>query len=275
MLDDIFKKLALKREHAAIYSALLESGALPAGNLAKRLNMARSTLYGFLYDLLQAGLVIQSENNGVKIWQANEPNKIDNLINEKIDSLQELKNEFGDMLVDLKSKQKTDVTSPHFSYFEGSEGIKQILRDVLLYENIEIEAAWPIKDMVEVVGKDFLINHNKKRIKSNISMRMVWPKEKAMDIKNNIFLGVGEGFKREIRLAPKEIDFSMGYWAYSDKVAFVSSNKEGFGFIVQSKEFRQLVKMQFSLLWNISKPIKVDPKFTDPFLESIDKSNFV
>lgn len=271
MLDNIFEKLELRKIHANIYINLLEDGPLPAGNLAKKLAVPRSTLYGFLGDLTAKGLVLQSEKQKVKLWQATSPEKVSEIINEKINFLEDAKTNFDKIMPKLKSSQKTDFVSPKFSYFDGADGIKQIMKDILLYRNIETETFWPIKDMLEIIGQAFLSSHNQRRIKNNMSIRAIWPKEKAVDIRKNIFLGVGGRFKREIRIAPKEVDFSMGYWAYSDKVAFISSKKESFGFIVQSKEFRQLLKTQFNILWDISKPIKVDSKYTDPFLENINK----
>jgi hypothetical protein len=46
------------------------------------------------------------------------------------------------------------------------------------------------------------------------------------------------------------MEWTMGYTIYGDKVSFVSSNKEVFGFIVQSAEFAALMKMQFDVLWS-------------------------
>ena len=45
----------------------------------------------------------------------------------------------------------------------------------------------------------------------------------------------------------------MGYIIYDKKVAFISSHKESFGFIVESVEFAGLQKMQFDILWNAAK----------------------
>ncbi|MFZ2835666.1 MAG: helix-turn-helix domain-containing protein, partial [Candidatus Moraniibacteriota bacterium] len=88
MLYRIFDKFGLKKEHSDIYLALLDSGISPTGNLAKRLNMPRSTLYGLLENLAQHGLVSQSEKNKVKMWQAVAPETIKTIINEKINTLE-------------------------------------------------------------------------------------------------------------------------------------------------------------------------------------------
>ena len=268
MLDNIFEKLNLKKVHTEIYLNLLESGPIPAGKLAKRLNIARSTLYGFLNDLGQKGLVKESEKYGVKIWQAAPPEKINDTINDQINNMETVKAAFANLLPELKKQQKTDFVSPKFTYYEGVEGVKHMLKDVLLYRDLITESFWPFKDMIEVLGADFLReNNNIKRIKQNITLNVIWPRNKAIDITQYPFMGVGKDFMREIRIAPAGVESSMGYWAYANKVAFISSKKESFGFIVESLELRQLLKTQFDVLWKISKPIHATAKSHRKFLE--------
>ncbi len=270
MLDNIFNQLNLKKEHTLVYSTLLESGPLPAGKLAKRLNMPRSSLYGFLQDLAQKGLVLQSEKQAVKIWQASPPEKVQEVLNDQINQIEKAKSSFANLLPDLQAKQKTDFITPKFTYFEGQEGLRQIIKDVLLYRDIETDCIWPIKDMVDVIGKDFLEQYGtKERIRRNIKTYVLVPQNKMIDIKTNPFFGSQEELKREVRIAPKDIEYSMGYWAYGNKVAFISSKKESFGFIVESKELRQLLKTQFDLIWQISQPVKIDKKYTEKFIQEI------
>ncbi|MFZ2834652.1 MAG: hypothetical protein WAZ64_01295, partial [Candidatus Moraniibacteriota bacterium] len=173
------------------------------------------------------------------------------------------------VLESLKSSQKTDFISPKFHYFEGIEELKTMLKDVLLYNDLETELCWPVKDVMKVVGEEFLHELNKKRIRSNIYIKVVWPLDKSENIEKNIFLAPGKEVKREVRIAPAGVEFSMGYWAYGNKVMFMSSKAENFGFIVESKELRQLLKNQFNILWNISTPIQNDPKIIKEFLSEV------
>jgi len=272
MLDTIFLNFGLKKQHSDVYLALLESGIMSAGDLAKHLSTPRTTLYGLLDDLAKAGLVLQNEKNKVKLWQAVAPEMINTIINDKINALENTRTGFAVMLKDLKDSQKTDFVSPKFNYFEGPDEMKTMLKDVLLYNNLETELCWPVKDIIRVVEQDFLYEFNKKRIRSNIAIKVIWPQDKTADIKQDIFLAPGEEVKREVRIAPEGIDFSMGYWAYGNKVMFMSSKSENFGFIVESRELRQLIKTQFEVLWKICEPIKSDPKISQKFLEEIGKS---
>ena len=42
---------------------------------------------------------------------------------------------------------------------------------------------------------------------------------------------------------------------YEDRVVFLSSEKEGFGFVVHSKDFVDLIRLQFEQIWKVSKPV--------------------
>jgi sugar-specific transcriptional regulator TrmB len=269
MLDAIFTNFGLKREHSDVYLALLENGIMPAGHLAKHLNIPRTTLYGLLNDLAQSGLVLQNEKNNVKLWQAVAPEKIKTILNDKINALENTRAGFESMLEALQKSQKTDFVSPKFHYFEGVEEMKMMLKDVLLYNNLETELCWPVKDIMKMVGQEFLNDFNKKRIRSNIQIKVIWPMDKSENVEDNAFLAPGKEVQREVRIAPAGVDFSMGYWAYGNKVMFMSSKSENFGFIVESREMRQLMKTQFEVLWNISTPIQSDPKIAKEFLDKI------
>ena len=149
--------------------------------------------------------------------------------------------------------------------------MQSILKDMLLYRDIETKAYWPIKSMVEILGKDFFTSLNKERILRKIYTRAIWPENQSLDIKKNPYLGVGEKFFREIRIAPKEINFSMGYWVYGNKVACISSKNESFGFIIESKEFADMMSTQFEVVWEISKKITIPEKYTLDFINEIRK----
>jgi len=271
MLETIFQHFSLKQEHVNIYLALLENGLLTAGELAKKLRLPRATLYGLLADLNQNGLVSQSEKDKIKTWQAVAPAKITDLLNQDINAVEKLKNGFANILPDLQNKLPADFTPPHFQYFEGAAGARQIVNDILTYRDIRTESFWPIRDILGVFGNDYFANVNRRRIRQNIYVRAIWPRKKVVDVKTNPFMGSGEKFKREIRLAPVGIDcsMSMGYWTYKNKVAFISSKKEGFGFIVESAELRQLLQTQFDILWKMSKKTAVHYQTMDDFLKTI------
>ena len=123
--------------------------------------------------------------------------------------------------------------------------------------------------MIEILSPEFFRYHNKERIKNSLYTRAIWPPDQTVDVKEHPYLGVGEAFHREIRIAPKGVDFVLGYWIYGDRVAFVSSVAESFGFILESEELIATLKAQFELIWNLSRPLSVNPEDTRSFVDEL------
>lgn len=271
MIENILKLLNFDEYEVKSYLFLLEKGPLTAGALAKSLGVPRSSLYGFLKRLAEDNLIVESQKGGVKIFAAEPPEKINLLFGQKMEALQKAQNDYVKILPELKNRQGEKYQAPKFQVFEGAEELRNALKDILLYHDIETQAFWPQKKMVEVLGGEIFRYHNKQRIKNHVSVRAIWPQNQKVEIKKHPYFGSGEKFLREIRIAPPGIDFHMGYWIYGNKIVFISSALESFGFIIQSQEMVQMLKTQFEILWQISKPLLVKKEDAESFLDELSK----
>lgn len=270
-MQNVLTALGISEEETETYLSLLEAGESTASVLAKQLGIPRPSVYGFLKRLRDKGLVRESQKSGVARFAAENPEKINILFERQKESLAVAQEAYKKSLPELSTKHATKFINPRLQLFEGTEGLKKVLNDMLLYRDMETQAFWPIKKMIDVLGPDFFRYLNKERIKSNLYTRAIWPEREVVDVKVHPYLGVGKEFKREIRIAPKEVNFSMGYWIYGHKAAFISSRKESFGFILESAEFVEMLLAQFEVLWRMSKPLKVSPADTKSFLEELER----
>ena len=100
------------------------------------------------------------------------------------------------------------------------------------------------------LGKESLVRFNNRRIQEKIKVNALWPYT-SKDSKDYIWSG--KDILTERRIAKKGTEWNMGYTIYGDKVSFISSTKEVFGFIIQSKDFAELMKVQFDVLWGSGK----------------------
>jgi len=275
VINQLLSSLGFNEDEVKTYLLLLETGPIVAGNLAKKTGVPRTSLYGFLKRLQERGLVVQSLKWNVKLFAAEPPEKISLIIEQRIEEFKRAHTELRTALPELHKLRPTKLIVPHFQLFEGCEGLQSVLKDMLLYSNMETQAFWPIKNMVEVLTPDFFRYFNKERIKSNLYTRAIWPQSQVVDVKKHPYLGTGEEFKRETRIAPKEVGFSMGYWVYGRKAAFLSSRKENMGFIIESAELVEMLKSQFEILWKLSKPLKTNREDTRIFLEDLKKNPYV
>lgn len=264
-IEQLLINAGFLESEVSVYVLLLRRGPISVGALSKLVGKPRTTLYSMLERLAERGLVNETMRKGVQIYQAENPEKVLLVFDSQIKKLERSRKEFSEILPQLRSEGVRLGLPPRLSMYEGREGLKNVLRDILLYHDLETVAWWPIKSMMNVLSSEFFLDHNIQRIRNNLYTRAIWPESETVDIKKYPFMGWGEEFKREIRLAPKEVTFSLGYWIYGSRVAFLSSEVESFGFIIESEELVDTLKSQFDLIWNISTPWKYDSRYGQDF----------
>jgi HTH-type transcriptional regulator, sugar sensing transcriptional regulator len=267
MLTKLFKELGLGENEEAIYQALIEKGSMTARQLSDQLSIQRTSVYDYIETLRDKGLVVERVEGNKKLFQADDPKNLLSLLKSKIHSLSEEEKALKEALPSLSAAAAS--VQPRIKFYSGIEGVKQVLNDFQWQSNIETVSFWPISEMIDVLGKDYFEQLNINRIRQKIFTKALWPEDKKVSLKENPFMGCGKAFYRDIRIAPKHITWDMGYWIYGDKVAFVSSKKEVFGFVIQSKDFAQMMHAQFDVAWNISKLLKPEPQHTDTFLKRV------
>lgn len=254
MIEELQEQFNLRDDEVKTFTCLLEHGEQTVGVLAKKTGLSRPSLYGFIYKLKNIGFVQESQRNGVKLFSASPKEKIEKLFEEKIQKFQKAKESVFDIYNEITLG--ANLVSPRFQLFEGTEGLQHVLKDLLLYRDIETKAYWPVKSMVDILSEAFFKDLNGKRIKQKIYTKVIWPESQQLDISKYPYLGAGPELLREVRIAPNGISFSMGYWIYGNKAAFISSKKESFGFIIESKELVEMLSSQFDIMWTLSKSIE-------------------
>lgn len=252
MFTKIFQELGLSEITQKIFNDLIVNGATTASKLADRVGIPRSSVYDHLKILIKNGLVTERKEEYKKVFQIDDVRNIQEILNDKIKALEVEKKQFELSLPSLL--QKVAFVEPQIKFYSGKGGMKQVMNHIMLNRNIETILFWPMSEMMKVLGPEYLKELNEKRVKRNIFLRAIWPKDKTLNTKKYPYLKGGEETLRDLRFAPKGMTWNMGYWLYEDRVAFLSSEKEGFGFVVQSKDFANLIKLQFEEMWKISTP---------------------
>jgi hypothetical protein len=119
-----------------------------------------------------------------------------------------------------------------------------------------VYAVWPVKKIISLLGASFLQEFHKKRAERNIMLKVIWPSDESAALKQYSFLRIGQEQKREARLAPEAVNFSLGYAIYGNTVRFISSSRENFGFLVESSELAEMMRSQFDLIWEASRQLR-------------------
>lgn len=124
MYTEIFQQLGLSKNEAEIYEALIRENELSVGEIAVKSKVHRRNVYDALNRLLDKGLVFEIIEKRESRYQAVDPNKLREIIQEKETLLMSILPEL-DTLFSAQSKQN-DVY-----VYRGIEGWKNYMRDII------------------------------------------------------------------------------------------------------------------------------------------------
>ncbi|MBT5338141.1 hypothetical protein HN858_03015 [Candidatus Falkowbacteria bacterium] len=253
-LKQLFSLFNLRDVELHLYETLLHGGTLSASQLANKAKFSRTAVYDLLKKLIETGLINETRHLGVKMFAVEPPEKVELLLQEKKEQLELAQSNLTEFKKSYQEKGKQK--KPSLLMFEGQREMQQMIKDVLLYRDISVQIYWPDKEVIEMFEIEFMEKYHKERIARNIKVEVLRPESEIKDAQQYEFLNVGENYLREVKIAPKEMDFKFGYAVYKDTVRFISLTKDHFGFLVESHELAELMKAQFKVIWNQSKSIK-------------------
>lgn len=231
-----------------VYVALLEDGKATARTISHRTGITRTSVYDQIKVLLSEGLIVERSIEGTTLFEVSDVRQLSILLDEQVEKLNKQQDFLAKNLDQLIDKSQS--VQPKIRFFEGRSGAEQLLKDILWHDNITLCLYWPYEQMLHFIGMDFLLWFNDKRKARNIPLKTIWG-HRTGKVNKHIFADDDKDVERRY-LVQKNIP-SMGYIIYDKKIAFISSHKESFGFIVESVEFSGLQRMQFDILWNAAK----------------------
>jgi len=252
-LTQLLSLFGLREIEMKLYESLFFGKEMGASELAKQAGVSRTSVYDLIKRLKDEGLVIEGQKNGTAMFSVQPPEKLQLLLAEKEKELVLAKSGLAMLQTDYLKQNKT--AKPKLQLFEGRQELQQMMKDLLLYRDITVHALWPIETITKLLTAEFMAEFHKKRAERNITLKVIWPAGQLSEVKKHSFLKDATQ-KRQAKIAPAHIDFSLGYTIYNNTVRFISSSKENFGFLVESAELAAMMKSQWEIIWNLSRPIK-------------------
>lgn len=240
----VLTRIGLSPAAQTIYLSLIREGQATARMIAQRTGITRPSVYDHLKVLRARDLIVELDIEGKAVFAPADLKRIDAALREAIEELEEGRKIFTAALPTLLAS--VNAVQPKVRFFEGKDGVMQLMKDILWHDHVTLHILWPYEEMLDVLGVEFLLWFNERRKLRGITVESIWPHTQAR-ASQHIFKDDGPDVER--RFARKDQIAHMGYIIYKNKVAFVSSHAEGFGFIVESTEFADLMEMQFRTLW--------------------------
>ncbi|MBU1180446.1 hypothetical protein KJ885_05890 [Patescibacteria group bacterium] len=235
-IEEILSQFGLSQKDSAVYLSSLELGTASATRIARKAGIKRTTSYDILEELMERGLIGQTQKGKKRLFYAGEPEELLKLLDRKKEQLMEA-------MPILKSIYNTAGAKPKIRYYEGIEGLKEVYRDTLSYYG-EL-SAFITENVITKLGQTFVNEYKAKRKRAKISVRVIGPdtpeiiEYKKLDKKD----------LQQTRLVSQEkFPFSIEMNIYGNKLAFMSF-KEEMGVIIESNEIAKNMKLLFELAW--------------------------
>jgi sugar-specific transcriptional regulator TrmB len=221
--------------------AALELGGASISEVAARAGLGRTTAYSVIERLRDAGLVQISAQADKRFVIPEEPRVM-------LQRIEAQRNALTELMPELLSLYNVSQSKPAIRFYEGSEGVLTVLYDTLTARTKKLRGILSMGELLESPGQAMMEAYIKQRVEKGISLSVLrssmrdtdslWPTDTAS--------------LRELRHAPPEFLLAMTTYVYDDKVAIISSKRENYGLIIESRDFALLFASLFDGLWAIS-----------------------
>lgn len=236
------ERLGLSDKEAAVYVTALELGKFSVLALSRKTNIKRPTCYLILDELIKKGLVSTFPQAKKVIYVAEHPNA---LLKRSADAYQAAKN----LMPELQSLINSTSEKPELRVFSGQKGIQHIY-ELMLDEGNDLYYIASTEELVKSAGAEFIDDWIKRRIAKKLKTYRIGVREDEM-FEVPLYIGSKENL-RTVRYAPKGFTTPYTMYIFGKKVAFVSTKKDLFGFVVESADLAISMKAMFDVVWSIS-----------------------
>jgi sugar-specific transcriptional regulator TrmB len=244
-IEAIMTTLGLKRTKAKVYLAALEIGVGSAQRIAERAKVPRTTAHEVLTELVARGLVSYSSEGRRRIYSAEPPTKLRDLLVDQTRKLEAL-------LPELAAVFHTVEARPRMRFYEGEAGMRTVLDDTLTTPDKKLFSILSVVDLFTIPGRSTMLDYVRRRVQAGIKLRVI--RSLAKDIAE--LWPSSQRELRELRYAPAGMVFPLTVYVYGHKVGFIGTERESFGVILESAELAQTMKNLMEVFWSVSRPGK-------------------
>ena len=237
MKKELLEKIGLSPNEIKCYIHLLQLGSASANEVSRASGTHRVSVYDALRGLREKGLISQITRANKLLFEAGSPDRINEIIKEKEEELEETKKIVPELLNYFNSSsEKQEVHS-----FKGLIGIKNILKEMVSSktEILDFGAEYKIK---QFLPHDYP-KWEKERINKKIRMRIV----------ANIELKPTKIPYADIKYIPSEFNSNVSTYIFDGKVALIMWIEFPLGIIIESKDVYESYKNYFEYLWKAAK----------------------
>jgi sugar-specific transcriptional regulator TrmB len=244
----ILENIGLNKNQAKTYLTLLELGKSNVIRIAKESGITRTTIYDNIRALKEYDLVTESWEKGKKYFIAESPENIVKIVNEK-------KKVVEKVIPSLLKTFKVSKTNPRITIMNGVKALKKMHSLSLAY-NKNKRTRWlgEVESLFTYLSENFIKNYVAKRVQKGIRNQVITT-DVILKRKEMYSARRNKESLREIKYLPGVSEIDTAMFNFDDIVFLVSSAKEGFVVMIESKEFAKTFNSMFDFMWGCGKEV--------------------
>jgi len=248
----ILKNIGYSENEAAVYLSTLALDNSPVSEIAKNAKLNRTTAYMILINLRKEGLVASYPKGGILRFSAVSPDRLEDKIEANIKKQNDVKDHLIKLLPEFRALFHSQPRGAKVKVFEGPLSAQEIYRS--LYK----DAKYP-GESLEITnwgGKHELLPQEARyEVFDSFAKNRVVTKSLLFEdevTRSWVDRGLGRKMSKDIRLLKNTgWNFFVNMECYREKVAIVTyrSDIEFTGLLIESKEYSDLFKFMFDIIW--------------------------
>jgi len=230
------QNLGIQEKQAKVYLACLELGSATIQELAEKSKIKRTSIYNFLEEIKDLGLVTEIKEGKKLLLAAENPETVVKRAEQRV-------NEVKKSLPEILSIFNRPAKKPKVRFYQGLAGLKQVYNDYAA-PNQPIYGFSDYEKMFEALSESFLWPTAENRVKNNCRFFCI-----AKDGKmGRVVQSKDKEQLRETRLVP-QIDFETEINIYSNKISLISFRKPYAAVIIEDEAIAKTLKSVWNLVW--------------------------
>lgn len=239
MLYSQLQDAGFNETEAKIYLAALELGQTTVSRIARKSGVKRTTVYLSLENLMKKGLISSVKAESSHMFFAEDPRNLERMMEERKERITKL-------VPQLLAFTNLIDKKPQIRFFEGSDGIKEVLKDALNYPSQEILMFFSESYIADFGDEFFAGYYRPERIKRKISARALLPDNEEM---RKVTENDEKNLRRSKLIDPNLFKIKFEMMIYGGGKVNIVSYKEKFALIIESVEIFESFKSIFETMW--------------------------
>jgi len=234
------KDLGLEENEAKIYFASLSIGPSTIQKIANTAGIKRTTVYDLVSSLKQKGLMNIEVQGLKKKYTAEDPHKLESIIEAR-------KLRFQSLLPEFSALYNLQGGESFIKYYEGVEAVKgvyeSLIRDIKPNEDYLVLAN--PSDWLNL-DSEFFLDFLHRRAKLPIKIRMMFQECEL----GHKWKKMEKNFNSKVKMLPKEAAFKTNLILTPQRILLHQLTPPVIGIVIENKSVIQLHKEMYEIIWN-------------------------